>query len=66
MVNQARRASHNNAIRYKFGVQIPRTVKEAYALDAANGDTKWADAIKTELLQLNEYKTFINHGVGLR
>ena len=64
MVNQARRASHNNAIRYKFGVQIPRTVKEAYALDAANGDTKWADGIKTELLQLNEYKTFIDHGVG--
>jgi len=64
MVNQARRASHNNAIRYKFGVQIPQTVKEAYVLDAANGDTKWADAIKTELLQLNEYKTFIDHGVG--
>jgi len=64
MVNQARRASHHNAIRYKFGVQIPRTVKEAYALDIANGNTKWADAIETELLQLNEYKTFIDHGVG--
>eukprot|EP00957_Ditylum_brightwellii_P053256 4038058-Ditylum_brightwellii.AAC.1 len=64
MLNQARRASHNNAVRYKFGVQIPRTVKEAYALDAANGDTKWADAIKTELDQLSEYETFIDHGVG--
>eukprot|EP00977_Amphora_coffeiformis_P023323 scaffold13003_cov122-Amphora_coffeaeformis.AAC.4 len=51
MLNQARRASNNNAVYYKFGVQIPQTVKEAYALDAANGDTKWADAdaIKTKL-----------------
>ena len=29
---------------YKFGVQIPRNVKEAFELDAKNGITKWQDA----------------------
>ena len=30
---------------HKFGVEMPKTVKEASELDAKNGDTKWMDAI---------------------
>ena len=48
------------AVQYKFGVCIPRTVKEAYAFDKKNNNTFWADAIKLELAQLFDYKTFKN------
>ncbi len=44
--------------KYKFGVQVPLGIKQAMELDKANGDTLWADAIKKELKQLNDYKTF--------
>ena len=30
---------------HKFGIQMPKTVKEASKLDAKNGDTKWMDVI---------------------
>ena len=30
---------------HKFGVDIPKRVKEAAELDAKNGDTKWVDGI---------------------
>ena len=32
---------------HKFGIEMPKTVKEAAELDAKNGDTKWMDAIAT-------------------
>ena len=64
LLNQTRRQSKNNAIRYKFGVQIPRSVKEAHALDKTNGDTLWAEAIALELLQLNQYNNFEVVGRG--
>ena len=44
--------------KYKFGVQVPYSVKQALELDRINGDTMWLDAIKKELKQLNEYQTF--------
>jgi hypothetical protein len=34
---------------FKFGIEVPNTVREAYALDGKNGDTKWADAIQKEM-----------------
>ena len=34
---------------HKFGIEIPKTVKEAAELDAKNGDTKWMDAISKEM-----------------
>ena len=34
---------------HKFGIEVPKTVEEAYALDKKNGDTKWADAIAKEM-----------------
>ena len=37
---------------HKYGVEIPRTVKEALALDSKNGNTFWADAIKKEMFNV--------------
>ena len=34
---------------FKFGIEVPRTVREAYELDRKNGNTLWADAIKKEM-----------------
>ena len=34
---------------FKFGIEVPRTVREAYELDKKNGNTLWADAIKKEM-----------------
>ena len=33
----------------KFGIDVPKTVKEALALDLKNGNTFWADAIAKEM-----------------
>ena len=50
--------------RFKFGVQIPKNWKDSQRLDAANGNTMWADAVKIEMDQLHEYDTFIDKGLG--
>ena len=34
---------------HKFGIPIPRNVKEAHKLDKENGNTLWADAIAKEM-----------------
>ena len=44
--------------KFKFGIQVPRSVKEAYKLDEVNGNTLWGDAIKKEIDQLMEFETF--------
>jgi len=66
MMNQAKMSSKRNAVRYKFGVRVPRSVKEAYELDRANGNTFWTEAIQLEITQLLEYETYDDRGVGKR
>ena len=66
MTKQAILSSMRHAARYKFGVQVPATPREAMELDKKNGNTLWKDAIKKELDQLNEYKTFSSRGKGTR
>jgi hypothetical protein len=34
---------------YKFGIELPKIVKEALELDKKNGNTFWADAIAKEM-----------------
>ena len=34
---------------HKYGVRVPRNVKEALEIDAENGNTLWADAIELEM-----------------
>ena len=48
----------NHGPKYKYGVQVPRNYKEAIELDKANGNTLWQDAIKKEMLQIRDFKTF--------
>ena len=33
---------------HKFGVQLPKSIEEAYRLDEQNGNTRWRDAIEKE------------------
>jgi hypothetical protein len=46
-------------IKYKFGIQVPRGIKNAIDLDKKNGNQLWQQAIKTELNKLTDYQTFI-------
>src|SRR5689334_4315675 len=50
------------SVMFKFGLQVPCTPKEAYELDHKLHQTKWADAIHTELDQIHNYETFKNLG----
>ena len=34
---------------HKYGIQVPKTVKEALQFDRENDNTYWADAIKKEM-----------------
>ncbi len=34
---------------HTFGIEVPRSVAEAYALDKKNGNTLWADSIAKEM-----------------
>jgi hypothetical protein len=37
---------------HKFGIEVPKTVTEALALDRKNGNTLWADAIAKEMKEV--------------
>ena len=39
-------------VSHKYGVELPRTVQEAFALDEKNGNTMWRDAINKEMENL--------------
>ena len=43
---------------YKFGVELPKSVKHALWLDKKNGNNLWREAIEKELGQINDYNTF--------
>ena len=58
IINSIKRRTNPNQVKYKFGVQVPRTFAEAMMLDKDNENTFWADAIRRELDQLFSYKTF--------
>jgi hypothetical protein len=62
MMNQAKLKSIRHAIVYKFGLQVPKGYSHAETLDRENGNTKWSEAIKTELKQIMEYETFEDKG----
>jgi hypothetical protein len=62
MVNQTKRHSLRTAPIYKVGFRVPRNLKEAMEIDKENNNTKWADAILTEITQIHDYNTFKNLG----
>ena len=64
MLNASKRAQRFGEVVYKFGVRIPRSVKEAIQLDKENGNTLWQDAMEKEIGQINEYKVYRSLGQG--
>jgi hypothetical protein len=46
-------------IKYKFGIQVPKGIKNTIDLDKKDGNQLWQEAIKTELKQRTDYQTFI-------
>ena len=50
--------TRNHGPKFKYGIRVPRNYKEAVELDKANGNTLWQDAIKKELGQINDFRTF--------
>ena len=53
----AKRGDH--APKFKFGVQVPTSPRNALELDRQNKDTLWKESMDKELKQINDYKTFI-------
>ena len=39
---------------HKYGIELPKTVEEAYAIDKKNGNTLWADAINMEMKRIRD------------
>ena len=64
-VKQAKLRQARRSIKYKFGYQVPRDYDEAILLDTINGNTKWRDAIITEIDQMDEYDVFKDKGKAI-
>jgi hypothetical protein len=47
------------SIKYKFGIQVPKGIKNAINLDKKNSNHLWEEAIKTDLKHFTDYETFI-------
>jgi hypothetical protein len=47
------------SIKYNFGIQVSKGIKNAIDLNKNNGNQLWQEAIKTEIKQLTDYQTFI-------
>jgi hypothetical protein len=46
-------------IKYKFGIQVPKGIKNPIDLDKNNGNQLWQESLETELKQLIDYQIFI-------
>jgi hypothetical protein len=46
-------------IKYKFGIQVPKGIKNESDLDKKNRNQLWQEAIKKEFKQLTDYQTFM-------
>ena len=63
---------------HKYGVRIPKNIKEAKEIDKENGNTLWTDAIRQEMINVmmafdeiedpsklgNEYNEMTGHLIG--
>jgi hypothetical protein len=62
------KASTSHAgIKYNFGIQAPKGIKNAIDLDKKNVKQLWQEAIKSVLKQLTDYQTFtmLHSGEGI-
>ena len=49
---------------YKFGYPIPQDYAEAIHFDIKNSNTRWQDATKLEMQQLDDYHCFKDAGIA--
>ena len=61
-INQSKIRQVRRSAVYQFGFEIPKDYKHALQLDEQNGNSKWYDATKLEMDQINECKVFQDHG----
>ena len=61
-INQSKIRQVRRSAVYQFGFLILKDYKQALQLDEQNGNSKWYDATKLEMDQINEYKIFQDHG----
>ena len=61
-INQSKIRQVRRSAVYQFGFLVPKDYKHALQLDEQNGNSKWYDATKLEMDQINEYKVFQDHG----
>ena len=61
-INQFKIRQVRRSAVYQFGFLIPKDYKQALQLDEQNGNSKWYDATKLEMDQINEYKSFRTMG----
>ena len=57
-INQIKIRQVRRSAAYQFGYQIPRDYKHALELDKLIGNSRWYDATKMEMDQINEYQVF--------
>jgi Ni,Fe-hydrogenase III large subunit len=53
-------------IKYKFGIQVPKGIKNAIDLDKKSRNQLWQEAIKTELKQLTDCRLSDIHSTKFR
>ena len=63
-INQSKIRQVRRSAVYQFGFLIPKDYKQALQLDEQNGNSKWYDATKLEMDQINECKVFQDHGTS--
>ena len=61
-INQTKIRQVRRSVTYQFGYLIPRDYKHALDLDKINGNSRWYDATKKELDQINKYQVFMTMG----
>ena len=55
-INQTKIRQVRRSATYLFGYLIPRDYKHALELDKVNGNSRWYDATKMEMDQINKYQ----------
>ena len=49
----------------KYGIKMPRTIDEAFKVDAANGNTIWRDTVDKEMENLKVAFDILLDGIEL-
>lgn len=64
-IHQSMLRSFRRSTKFKYGYEVPNDYNDVLRIDKANGNTKWADAHKLELSQLDDYTVFVDHGKAI-